>query len=126
MTSDDGKRWLKSLFSGGVAGIVSRTAVAPLERVKILFQVQGLSAQGAPLKHTSILKSLQSLVNAEGFAGLWKGNGANCVRVFPSSAIQFTAYGELKQRLFVGKAQLTPVDRYSLASSCNQVRAADS
>ena len=30
---------VRYLFAGGVAGAVSRTAVSPFERVKILFQV---------------------------------------------------------------------------------------
>ena len=79
----------QSLLAGGVAGIISRTTVAPLERVKILFQVQALSAQGAPLKHTTVLRSLIDMYRAGGIIGMWKGNTANCVRVFPSSALQF-------------------------------------
>ena len=94
---------LHCLLAGGIAGVVSRTSVAPLERVKILFQVQGLSAQGAPPRHTSVARSITSIARTEGVGGLWRGNGANCVRVFPSSACQFWAYAELKRRMFGGR-----------------------
>jgi solute carrier family 25 phosphate transporter 23/24/25/41 len=90
----------QSLLAGGIAGIISRTTVAPLERVKILFQVQALSAQGAPLKHTSVWRSLVDMYRAGGIIGMWKGNTANCVRVFPSSALQFAAYSEIKRVAF--------------------------
>ena len=99
----------QDLFAGGIAGIVSRTAVAPIERVKILLQVQVVSAQGAPLRHTSVLESLKRIVETEGPRGLMKGNAANCVRVFPNSAIQFASYGVLKQELF-GSRPLNSVD----------------
>ena len=95
-----GERWLSTLAAGGVAGACSRTAVAPLERLKILFQVQGISAKGAPVRYRGIWSSLTDLVAKDGVRGLWKGNGLNCVRVVPSSAIQFASYALYKQVLF--------------------------
>lgn len=100
---------IQDFLAGGIAGVISRTAVAPIERVKILLQVQVVSAQGAPLKYTSVLGSLKRIIETEGPRGLMKGNAANCVRVFPNSAIQFASYGILKQELF-GSRPLNPVD----------------
>lgn len=94
------ERWWPTLMAGGIAGAVSRTCVAPLERLKILFQVQGLSAKGAPLRHRGIVESLVNMYIKDGIGGLFKGNGLNCVRVIPSSAIQFTAYAAFKRILF--------------------------
>ncbi|KAJ1446336.1 mitochondrial carrier domain-containing protein [Pelagophyceae sp. CCMP2097] len=96
------EKWWSTLAAGGIAGALSRTCVAPLERLKILFQVQGLSARGAPLRHTGVLRSLRDLVAKDGFTGLWRGNGLNCVRVVPSSAIQFFSYTEYKRFLYPG------------------------
>jgi hypothetical protein len=54
--------------------------VAPFERVKILLQVQTLSAQGLPLRHQGVLGAFRGVLENEGFLALWKGNFANCVR----------------------------------------------
>jgi len=89
-----------TLLAGGVAGACSRTAVAPLERLKILFQVQGISAGGEPLRHRGIFPSLRELVARDGVRGLWRGNGLNCLRVVPASATQFAAYALYKRVLF--------------------------
>ena len=104
--------WAATLIAGGIAGGASRTSVAPLERIKILFQVQGISAGSKPVLHTSVTESLRSLVQR--CEEPWKGNGLNCVRVVPSSAIQFGAYALYKQLLFGAKAGQQNLPTYQL------------
>ena len=81
------KTW-STILSGGFAGMVSKTCTAPLERVQILSQT------GAT--HDGILQTLHKL-NADGGAkSLWRGNVANCVRVFPHKSILFSCNDFLK------------------------------
>ena len=102
---------IQSLLSGGVAGIVSRTLVAPIERVKLLLQVQSVSAAGQPARITTIRGSILDIIQREGYIGLWKGNSSNCIRVFPASALQFWGYGEIKLWLYGDREQLSPFER---------------
>ncbi|KAG5579431.1 hypothetical protein H5410_050058 [Solanum commersonii] len=78
----------KSLVAGGVAGGVSRTAVAPLERLKILLQVQNPHN----IKYNGTIQGLKYIWRTEGFKGLFKGNGTNCARIVPNSAVKFFSY----------------------------------
>ncbi|KAG6423224.1 hypothetical protein SASPL_113613 [Salvia splendens] len=78
----------KSLVAGGVAGGVSRTAVAPLERLKILLQVQNPHN----IKYSGTVQGLKYIWRTEGLRGLFKGNGANCARIVPNSAVKFFSY----------------------------------
>lgn len=76
---------LANIFIGGVAGMTSRTATAPLE----LYKIQRQS--------THIVRtSLQKVYREEGVRGLWKGNGVNCVRLFPHIGINFSVYNMCK------------------------------
>jgi solute carrier family 25 phosphate transporter 23/24/25/41 len=84
------------LLAGGVAGAVSRTVVAPFERLKIIFQTQG-----QPPKYTGVVQALKKIGAEEGIKGYFKGNGVNCVRIFPTSAFQFYCYETYKRvRIF--------------------------
>lgn len=83
--------YVKELVAGGVAGALSKTAVAPLERVKILWQTRtgGFHTLG-------VCQSLNKLVKHEGFLGLYKGNGASAVRIVPYAALHFMTYERYK------------------------------
>ncbi|KAG8629062.1 hypothetical protein KVT40_002927 [Elsinoe batatas] len=82
-----------SFVAGGVAGAVSRTVVSPLERLKILYQVQSVGRNEYKMP---IYKALAKIWREEGFAGFMKGNGSNCIRIVPYSAIQFASYSVYK------------------------------
>ena len=82
-----------AFLAGGAAGAVSRTVVSPLERLKILFQIQ----DGARTEYKmSVPKALMKMWKDEGFKGFMRGNGTNCVRIVPYSAVQFSSYNFYK------------------------------
>ncbi|KAF2477877.1 mitochondrial carrier protein-like protein [Lindgomyces ingoldianus] len=85
---------LASFIAGGVAGAVSRTVVSPLERLKILFQVQSV---GRDEYKMSVHKALAKMWREEGWRGFMAGNGTNCIRIVPYSAVQFGAYNFYKR-----------------------------
>ncbi|XP_072334875.1 solute carrier family 25 member 16 isoform X1 [Scyliorhinus torazame] len=89
--------WLRSLVAGGVAGCCAKSTIAPLDRVKILLQ-----AHNRHYKHLGVFSTLRAVPKKEGFLGLYKGNGAMMVRIFPYGAIQFTAFDRYR-KLLIGK-----------------------
>ena len=80
------------LVAGGLSGAISRTAIAPFERIKMIFQTQG-----QPPAYTGVWQALKKIGTEEGIRGYFKGNGVNCVRIFPTSAFQFYCYETYKR-----------------------------
>ena len=68
-----GGSWWRHFAAGGVAGVVSRTSTAPLDRLKVLLQVHG------GRKQTSIPNTVKYMLNEGGIKGLWRGNGINVI-----------------------------------------------
>nr|XP_021507113.1 graves disease carrier protein [Meriones unguiculatus] len=83
--------WLRSFLAGGIAGCCAKTTVAPLDRVKVLLQ-----AHNHHYKHLGVLSTLRAVPKKEGYLGLYKGNGAMMIRIFPYGAIQFMAFEHYK------------------------------
>ena len=83
---------LLSLSSGAIAGAVSRTLTSPLERLKVMKQVQAHSD-----KYHGIIPALTRMYREEGVRAFWKGNGVNVIRIAPFSAIQFFSFDVYKR-----------------------------
>lgn len=85
---------IAAFCAGGMAGAVSRTVVSPLERLKILMQVQSAGREAYKL---SVGQALGKMWKEEGWRGFMRGNGTNCIRIVPYSAVQFSSYNFYKR-----------------------------
>lgn len=76
---------------GGTAAAVSKTAAAPIERVKLLLQNQDEMIKNNRLdrKYSGIADAFGRTVRSEGFLSLWRSNGVNVIRYFPTQALNF-------------------------------------
>ncbi|CAI0548021.1 unnamed protein product [Linum tenue] len=81
----------KYFIAGGIAGAASRTATAPLDRLKVVLQVQTTRA--------SLVPAVKKIWMDDGFRGFFRGNGLNVIKVAPESAIKFYAYEMLKNAI---------------------------
>ncbi|KAF8025731.1 hypothetical protein BT93_F2537 [Corymbia citriodora subsp. variegata] len=82
---------VRELIAGGVAGAFAKTAVAPLERIKILLQTrtEGFYSIG-------VFESFKKILRYEGVRGLYKGNGASVIRVVPYAGLQYMTYEQCR------------------------------
>jgi len=85
------------LLSGAAAG-VSKTAAAPIERVKLLVQNQGeMIKQGLLDKpYKGVTDCTMRVLRTEGVYPFWRGNLANVLRYFPTQALNFAFKDSIK------------------------------
>ncbi|KAH6762045.1 Mitochondrial substrate carrier family protein [Perilla frutescens var. hirtella] len=87
------------LLAGGIAGAFSKTCTAPLARLTILFQVQGMHSDVAILSKPCIWREALRIVNEEGVRAFWKGNLVTIAHRLPYSSVSFYAYEQYKRIL---------------------------
>lgn len=85
------------LIAGGVAGATSRTATAPLDRLKVILQVRTSQAH--------IMPAVKEIWREGRFGGFFRGNGLNVMKVAPESAIRFYMYEVLKTFIVNAKGE---------------------
>lgn len=87
---------------GGVSAAISKTAVAPIERVKLILQTQDSIpdiASGKVARYSGIGNCFARVSKEQGVVSLWRGNLANVVRYFPTQAFNF-AFKDTFKRIF--------------------------
>ncbi|ODN83795.1 solute carrier family 25 (mitochondrial carrier protein), member 16 [Cryptococcus wingfieldii CBS 7118] len=111
---------LSSGVAGGIAGCVAKTSIAPLDRVKILFQTSNAEFRqyaGTPL---GMLHATKVIYKESGIRGLFQGHSATLLRIFPYAGIKYMLYDWLERKLIKTPDQRTPA-RFFLAGSLSGV-----
>ncbi|XP_029445663.1 ADP/ATP translocase 4 isoform X1 [Rhinatrema bivittatum] len=95
--------FVTDLIAGGVAAAISKTTVAPIERVKLLLQVQHSSKQiSADMQYKGMIDCFVRIPREQGFLSFWRGNLANVIRYFPTQALNFAFKDKYKQIFMSG------------------------
>jgi len=90
--------FFENFMLSGVAAAVSKTAAAPIERVKLLVQNQDeMIKQGRLAEpYKGVVDCVQKTLRTEGVLPFWRGNLANVLRYFPTQALNFAFKDTIK------------------------------
>jgi solute carrier family 25 (adenine nucleotide translocator) protein 4/5/6/31 len=82
---------IEDFVLSGAAAVISKTAAAPIERVKLMVQNQDEMIKAGTLteRYTGPIDCFRRVMRDEGVLPLWRGNLANCLRYFPTQALNF-------------------------------------
>uniref|UniRef100_A0A0K8VJK0 ADP/ATP translocase n=1 Tax=Bactrocera latifrons TaxID=174628 RepID=A0A0K8VJK0_BACLA len=95
--------FLKDFMAGGISAAIAKTAMAPIERVKLLLQVQAISKQiSADKQYKGMIDCFVRIPREQGFLSFWRGNLANVIRYFPTQALNFAFKDKYKQIFLSG------------------------
>jgi len=109
--------FMKDFVAGGVSAAISKTAVAPIERVKLLLQVQHASKQiTVDQRYKGMVDCFVRIPKEQGFLAFWRGNLANVIRYFPTQALNFAFKDKYKQVFLGGVDKNTQFVRYFLGN----------
>jgi solute carrier family 25 (adenine nucleotide translocator) protein 4/5/6/31 len=78
-----GDNFFLDFTMAGISACVSKTIMAPMERVKLIMQTQDNNKQ-ILIKYKSIGDCFKRVIKEEGMKSLWNGNLANVIRYMPT------------------------------------------
>lgn len=88
----------ENFLLSGAAAVLSKTAAAPIERVKLLVQNQAEMLKQGKISepYKGIMDCTTKTMKSEGVMSFWRGNLANCIRYFPTQALNFAFKDQIK------------------------------
>jgi solute carrier family 25 (adenine nucleotide translocator) protein 4/5/6/31 len=106
--------FFEDFMLSGVAAGVSKTAAAPIERVKLLVQNQAEMIKQGTLDrpYGGVVDCAKRTMASEGIGSFWRGNLANVIRYFPTQALNFSFKGQIKA-LFAVSKDASPATKFA-------------
>jgi len=106
MGKGDNLSFVENFALSGAAAVISKTAAAPIERVKLMVQNQDEMLKSGRLDrpYTGVVDCSRRILTEEGVLPLWRGNLANCLRYFPTQALNFAFKDKIKAQFKPTKA----------------------
>lgn len=90
--------FVENFLLSGAAAVISKTVAAPIERVKLLVQNQAEMLKQGKISepYKGIMDCTAKTMKNEGLYSFWRGNLANCIRYFPTQALNFAFKDKIK------------------------------
>jgi solute carrier family 25 (adenine nucleotide translocator) protein 4/5/6/31 len=91
---------LSDLAVGGISGAITKTAMSPIERVKILMQTQDSNPDvisGKVERYKGIGDCFSRVNSEQGVKAFWRGNLVNCIRYAPQQGSALAFNDAIKQ-----------------------------
>ncbi|KAH0536177.1 coenzyme A transporter, partial [Trichoglossum hirsutum] len=86
----------------------AKTLVAPLDRVKILFQTSNPQFHSYANHPFGVVRAMNIIYHQDGSRGLFRGHSATLLRIFPYAAVKFLAYEQFRAVFIPDKQHETP------------------
>lgn len=102
---------IKTGVAGGLAGSTAKTLIAPLDRIKILFQTSNPVYRKYAGSVSGLFKAGGQIYKNDGLRGFFQGHSATLLRIFPYAAIKFVAYEQVRRVLIPSDEYETSIRR---------------
>lgn len=92
--------FIVDFLAGGVSGAISKTATAPIERVKLVIQTQDANPKiisGEVPRYTGMGDAFKRIASEQGVGAFWRGNATNIIRYFPTQAFNLAFKDNIKK-----------------------------
>lgn len=94
----------KKLSCGGIAGALSRTLTAPLDRIRVVLMTN--------TEQLGMGRALSLVTRNGGYSQLWMGNGVNCLKIAPEVGIKLLSFDMFKNQLAQDPSNVTVQERF--------------